>query len=301
MKDFTSFLQKSDKPLLVVLGPTASGKTALSLQLAQRHNGEIISADSRQLYKGMEISTDSLKPEEQEKIPHHLLGIADPDQTITLAEYRNLATQKINEIHERKKLPILVGGTGLYLSAIIENYDVPRIPADPKLRAKLEAKSQKEGPGALHKELQKLDPLSAERIHPNNIRYVIRAIEIAKKSGRAKSDRKEKSLFGSYLVGIDWPRDQLYERVNQRVDQQIERGLLEEVRALLDRGYDENLPSMSSLGVKEIIPYIKGEATLEECVETLKKNTRNYAKRQLTWFRRYNNVHWLKPSGLEKI
>ncbi|MFA5820980.1 MAG: tRNA (adenosine(37)-N6)-dimethylallyltransferase MiaA [Candidatus Gracilibacteria bacterium] len=273
-------------PLLVILGPTASGKTALSLKLAHERDGEIISADSRQLYKGMEVSTDTLPWDKQEGIPHHLLGITTPDKPLTLAEYKDLATQKIAEIHSRNKLPILVGGTGLYISAITEGYDVPRIPPDPKLRAKLE----KHTPAYLYKKLQKLDPDTAKKIHPNNLRYVIRALEINLSGHGRKADTKQPSTYEVEMISIKWPREKLYERINHRVDQQIENGLVQEVKTLLAKGYDENLPAMSSIGVKEIIPYLKGNLNLKDCVETLKKNTRNYAKRQMTWFRRYDNV-----------
>lgn len=297
-----SFLETAKKPLLVVLGPTASGKTALSLKLAHLFNGEIISTDSRQIYRQMDISTDAIQKDQQEGITHHLVNIVNPDKTLTLAEYRDLATQEIQKIYERKNLPILVGGTGLYISAIIENYEVPHIPPDLKLRKKLYKEAKTKGVEFIYKKLQKLDPEAAEKIHPNNLRYVIRAIEINLSSNKNKIDKKsEKSPFDLFLIGINWPREELYERIEQRIDNQLKRGLINEVKQLVRQGYSLDLPSMSSLGIKEIIPYIKGKISLQECIATLKLNTRHYAKRQMTWFRRYDNVNWLTPEDLKKI
>lgn len=297
-KELTTFLATAQNPLIVVLGPTASGKTALSLKIAQLINGEIISTDSRQIYRQMDIGTDSLSPQEQEGIPHHLLGIAEPDHTLTLAEYHDLAQEKIAEIREREDIPMLVGGTGLYISSIIDAYEMPRIPPDSGLRQELEEKVKQHGKESIHEDLKKLDPEAAARIHANNTRYVIRAIEVAKASKKGKPAGKTAVAFDVFMVGISWPREKLYERVELRVNKQIERGLVQEVKELLAKGYDENLPSMSSLGVKEIIPYLKGEMSLKECIDILKRNTRRYAKRQMTWFRRYDNIHWLTPGEL---
>lgn len=293
-KELKIFLKTAQNPLVVVLGPTASGKTALSLEIAHLIKGEIISTDSRQMYKGMEIGTDSISKEEQDGIPHHMLGIVKPDKEFSLAEYRDEALKKIEEIKKRDHIPMLVGGTGLYISSIIEGYDVPRIAPDKKLREKLYAQAEKHGAEYLHAKLAKLDSASAEKIHPNNVRYVVRAIEINLASGKNKTDKKKrKSPFDVFMVGLEWPRGELYERIDMRVERQLERGLINEVKKLLKK-YDENLPAMSSLGLKEIIPYIRGEKSLDECVEILKKNTRNYAKRQLTWFRRYKNINWIQ-------
>lgn len=303
-KDLTSFIKKAKNPLVVILGPTASGKTALSLKIAHQINGEIISTDSRQLYKGMDISTDSLLPEQREGIKHHMLGISPPDETVSLAEYKVKAIETIQKLYKEGKVPMLVGGTGLYISAIIENYQVPRIPPNMKLRETLEKEAQEKGVIFLHNKLKKLDEKAAERIHANNLRYVIRAIEVAK-AEKEKSfcppTQKPDFNFETLMIGINWPREELYQRVNNRVDSQIKRGLVEEVKKLLESGYNEDLPSMSSLGVKEIIPYLRGKMDLEQCVEILKQNTRHYAKRQMTWFRRYDNVSWLTPKQLEKF
>ena len=289
-----TFLKNSTNPLIVILGPTASGKTDLSLNIAKEVNGEIISTDSRQIYREMRISTDVLLNEDRRGIPHHLIEIAKPDEELTMTEYRDLALAKIEEIKQKNHIPILVGGTGLYISSIIDNYKMPAIPPDKKLRKKLEEEAKRKGKEFVYAKLVKLDPEAAKSIHQNNLRYVIRAIE---KANAPKSSKGEK-IFDTYLVGIEWPRDQLYERVNLRVDLQLKRGLVNEVKDLLKKGYDENLPSMSSLGVKELIPYIRGEQTLEECIKILKQNPRHYAKRQMTWFRKYDNVHWLNPKDL---
>ena len=289
-----SFLKTAQNPLVVILGPTASGKTAISLKIAHEIDGEIISADSRQIYRGLEIGSDVLPEEEREGIPHHMIGTVDPGHAYSLAEYKDDATAIIAQIRKRGHIPMLVGGTGLYISALTEDYDVPRVPPDTALRKKLQKEAAQKGPEHLHQKLAKLDPESAAQIHPNNLRYVVRALEINLKTGKPKQDTKaKKTKPGVFMIGIDWPREELYERINKRVDEQDARGLIDEVTALLDKGYDEDLPAMTSLGVKEIIPYIRSEQTLEECKETLKKNTRNYAKRQGTWFRRYGNINWM--------
>lgn len=302
-RSIATFLHSAKNPLIVVLGPTASGKTALSLKIAKiiqndHSKVEIISTDSRQLYKGMKIATDVLPKKDQQNIPHHLIGITNPDKPITLAEYKDLALQKIQEIRDRKHIPMLVGGTGLYISAIVENYAMPRIAPNEKLRKKLEQQAKKYGPKYIYKKLQKLDHQAAKKIHPNNIRYVIRALEINLTGGQKKSSKKQKSPFDVFMVGINWPRAELYKRINQRVDLQLKKGLVKEVKKLLGKKYHTNLPAMSSLGIKEIIPYLKGKTPLADCTEILKMNTRRYAKRQMTWFRRYANVHWLKPEDL---
>ncbi|OGJ42354.1 tRNA (adenosine(37)-N6)-dimethylallyltransferase MiaA [Candidatus Peregrinibacteria bacterium RIFCSPLOWO2_01_FULL_39_12] len=296
-----SFLKSAKKPLIVILGPTASGKTALSLKIAHKFNGEIISTDSRQIYKGMEISTDIVKPEDQKEIPHHFLGITTPDKVLTMSEYAKLALDEIKKIYKRKHIPMLVGGTGLYISAITQAYKVPKVPPNLKLRNRLEKEAKLKGNEFVHKKLKKLDPKAAAAIHPNNLRYVIRAIEINLATGKNKPNLKNKPEFDTLFIGINWPREKLYGRINLRVDNQIKKGLVEEVKVLLKKKYKKNLPAMTSLGVKEMIPYIKGKSPLENCIETLKMNTRRYAKRQMTWFKRYDNVAWILPEELEKL
>ncbi len=297
LKDLKSFLKTTKNPLIVILGPTASGKTAISLKIAKEIDGEIISTDSRQIYRGLEIGSDALPKDQQEGIPHHMMGIVDPDREYSLAEYKDEAEKIITEIRKRDHIPMLVGGTGLYISALTENYDVPRVPPDKKLREELYKEAEEKGGEALHARLAELDPEAANAIHPNNLRYVVRALEINLKTGKPKQDTKTSEPNPDvFMIGIERPREEIYERINERVDTQDQRGLIDEVTKLLDKGYDENLPSMTSLGVKEIIPFIRGEQTLEECKETLKQNTRNYAKRQGTWFRRYPQIHWYNTS-----
>lgn len=289
-KEVVEFLKGAEKPLLVVLGPTASGKTKLSIELAKMFDGEIISADSRQLYKKMRISTDALDVSRQEGIPHHMMEFLEPNEEFTMAEYKQKAIHIINTILRKKKIPILVGGTGLYISAIVENYEIPQIPPNFELRNDLQMEAKKHGTMAIYKKLQEIDPVAAEKIDPNNLRYIIRAIEI-NMTGQNKVDVKKKPLFDHFFIGIEWPKEILYERIEKRVDEQIKNGLIEEVSKLMEKGYDENLPAISALGVKELMPYLRGEILLEEAVDQIKKNTRNYAKRQMTWFRRYKDIH----------
>lgn len=300
LKEVKKFVESHKKPLIVVLGPTASGKTDLSLKIAHAINGEIISTDSRQLYKGLEIGSDIISEDKREGVPHHMLGISEPKNTITLAEYQDMAIEKIKEIFKRKHVPMLVGGTGLYISAITQGYQLPRMEPDLKLRARLFKQAEKYGNNYIYEKLKKLDPSAAKRIHPNNIVYVVRAIEINAIKKENKKDKKVNPKYDVFMVGIEWPREKLYERIGLRVENQLKRGLVNEVKNLLEKGYNEPLPAISSLGAKEIIPYINGKSSLEACVELLKKNTRNYAKRQMTWFRRYKNIKWLKPEDLNK-
>ena len=291
-------LQKS--PLIALAGPTASGKTALSIEIAKAFKGEIISADSRQIYKQMDIGTAKITPAEQQGIPHYLLDVVDPSEEFSLADYKRLAMKIIQEILRRKHVPIVCGGTGLYLNTILENYQIPQVPPQYDLRQKFAQYYEEHGPLALHKLLQERDPEAAARIHPHNVRYVIRALEINIAGNQKKQDQKGEPLFHTFTIGIDWPRELLYERINHRLDEQLEKGLLNEVKTLLMRGYNEKLPSMSSLGYLELIAYLKGECSLEEAAENIKKNTRNYAKRQLTWFRRYKDMYWINGPELEK-
>lgn len=286
--------------MIVLLGPTASGKTDLSLKLAKEFDCEIISTDSRQIYKGLEIGSDILPENKRKKISHHLLQITTPDKPLTLAEYTEVALEKIRDIHERKKVPMLVGGTGLYISAIIEGYKVPKVPPNMALREKLHKQAAEKGNEYIHKQLAKLDPKAAKKIHPNNLRYVIRAIEIIKATKKKKSPLKKEPKYKIFMLGIDRPRTELYKRIEKRVDKQLKNGLLKEVKALLKKKYPLTLPAMSSLGVKELIPHILDKEPLDKCVEILKRNTRRYAKRQMTWFRKYININWLHAKDIDQ-
>ncbi|MEK7171416.1 MAG: tRNA (adenosine(37)-N6)-dimethylallyltransferase MiaA [Patescibacteria group bacterium] len=294
-KRIADFLEKcrdnGEKPLLVLLGPTASGKTALSLKIAHEFNCEIISADSRQVYKYMDIGTDKIPAEKRGGIPHYLIDVADPRERFTVADFKRLAEDKIEEILSRGGLPFIVGGTGLYIDVLTKNFSLP--PENKILRAELEQELKEKGAEALHEKLKKLDPKNAEKIHPNNARYVIRAIEIFTATNAPKNDKRAESKYEVLQFGLNWPKEKLFERIEMRVDEQLRRGLIEETKRLLEMGYDKALPSMSSLGYKEIIKYLDGELTLETVAELLKKNTRNYAKKQITWFKRDKNILWL--------
>jgi tRNA dimethylallyltransferase len=292
-KFLTDSKNKNLPPVLVILGATASGKTDLSIKIAKKYNGEVISTDSRQIYKYMDIATAKITKEEMQGVPHYMLDIVEPDEVFTLAEFVDMAREYIKDIHRRKKLPILIGGTGLYIRAICENYDIPRIEPNESLRKELQKQALEKGNESIYKILQNLDPESAAKIHPNNLRYVIRAIEIAK-AGKKKSEiHLNPPLYNILKFGIYWPREKLYERINKRAAKQVENGLIEETKKLLEKGYDTSLPSMTSLGYPEMITYIKGEKSLEEALKLLQKNTRNYAKRQITWFRKESGVIWL--------
>jgi tRNA dimethylallyltransferase len=294
IENFLQCAAVGNKPaLIVVLGPTASGKSSLCMKIAHAFNGEVINADSRQIYKEMNIGTAKPRIHEQEGIRHHLYDIIYPDSEFTVADYKRLALKTIEDIHRRKCLPILCGGTGLYISAVIENYQLPAIPPQLHLREKYDKILHEQGSEALHKLLAEKDPATANQIHPNNSRYVIRALEINEIGGINKQDRRGENIFNTFLIGIEWPRDILYERINARTEEQIADGLVNEVKTLLIKGYSEKLPSMSSLGYPEIIAYIKGEIALPEAMAMMQQNVRNYAKRQMTWLRRYRDIHWI--------
>jgi tRNA dimethylallyltransferase len=295
------FLEESstlgEKAVLVVCGPTASGKTALSLELAEAFNGEIISADSAQVYRGMDIGTAKVTAEEQARAPHHLIDVRNPDESFTMADFRREGTAAIEDILARGKLPILCGGTGLYLDSIVDNYQMPVAPPIPELRAKLEEEALQFGVEFVHEKLAALDPEKARLIHPNNLRYVVRAIEVFEHTKGLVVGGKGKPAYRVFKIGIDWPREVLYDRINRRVEVQIQEGLLTEIKGLLDRGFLPELQSMQALGYKELVPYVLGEKPLSECLDTLKQSTRNYAKRQLTWFRKDKDINWINHAS----
>lgn len=294
-----SFLIETKKrqqtPLIAIIGPTASGKTGLGIAIARKFNCEIISADSRQIYKEMTIATAKPTPREQKQAKHYLIDFVSPDREYNLSQFKKDAQEKIEQIHQSGKVPILVGGTGLYVSAVTENYELPESSPDPKLRRKYENLAKKKGKEAVHKELQKTAPEAAAGIHPNNLRYVIRALETA---NQKKS--KGQPLYETLFLYIDWPREELYRRIEGRIDIQMEEGMQKETKRLLEK-YDKDLPSMSSLGYKEIGGYLRGEMSQEEAVELFKKNTRNYAKRQITWFRKFPKVYSIPGEKLTEV
>ncbi|MFA5792443.1 MAG: tRNA (adenosine(37)-N6)-dimethylallyltransferase MiaA [Candidatus Gracilibacteria bacterium] len=304
-RQLTLFLKEikntDEKPLIVVCGPTASGKTALSLLLAKDFDGEIISADSAQVYKKMDIGTDKVSVADRQKIKHHLIDVHEIDEQFTMADFKREATQAIKEIFSKGKIPIICGGTGLYISSVVDNYDLPIAPPNLIIRKELEDEYEKNGINNLYKKLQDLDPITASKIHPNNARYVMRALEIVLQTKEPIQRNKAKPIYNVFKVGIAWPREVLYERINKRVDEQIDRGLLNELKTLLIEGYDPNSHAFSALGYKEYFPYLRGEKSLEECKESLKQNSRNYAKRQMTWFRKEEDIYWLSPEEFYEL
>ncbi|MEX2461334.1 MAG: tRNA (adenosine(37)-N6)-dimethylallyltransferase MiaA [Paenibacillaceae bacterium] len=287
-----------EKPrLLVLVGPTAVGKTKLSLELARIYGCEIISGDSMQVYRGMDIGTAKISLEEQEGIPHHLIDIIEPDEAFSAAAFQQNVKQLIQEIHERGKLPFIVGGTGLYIESLCYQFQFSEANADEAFRLEQAAFLKAFGEQALHDKLRAVDPISADRLHPNNTRRVIRALEILHLTGTTLSaqleDQQQQSPYDLCIIGLTMDRALLYKRIEQRIDQMLERGLVAEVRQLLDKGYTADYVSMQGLGYKEIIRYLQGEYPLEEAITLLKRDTRHYAKRQLSWFRHMKDIHWV--------
>ncbi|MDN4092340.1 tRNA (adenosine(37)-N6)-dimethylallyltransferase MiaA [Brevibacillus agri] len=298
-------LQQREK-LVVIIGPTAVGKTQLSLDLAQQFNGEIISGDSMQVYRGMDIGTAKAEPAELALVPHHLIDIKNPDEEYSVALFQESATRLITEINQRERLPFIVGGTGLYIESVTHRFQFSQAAQDPELRERLQRLADAEGVEALHARLADVDPITAQRLHPNDVKRVIRALEIYESTGYKMSDfqlRAQHSPYDLVMIGLTMERAVLYERINRRVELMIEEGLVEEVRGLLDKGYDASMVSMQGLGYKELIPYLYGEITLEKAINDIQQRTRHFAKRQLSWFRRIPEVQWFDmtdPAGQAK-
>jgi tRNA dimethylallyltransferase len=271
--------------LVILLGPTASGKTAWGIALAKRFNGEIISADSRQVYRGMDIGTAK-----DTSFPQHLIDIIDPNTTMSVAEYKALAVQKIHDIASQDKVPFLVGGTAQYLYALVDNWDIPEVPPQKDIRTVLEAKSL----AVLQAELQKKDPDALLFLDPKNKRRLVRALEVIAATGQPFSKQRKKSppLFDMLLLGIDVPREELNRRIDTRVDDMIRQGLVDEVRQLAAR-YGWDAPGMNGIGYRQFKEYTEGKEILAEAIFRLKHDTRDVAKRQMTWFRKDKNIHWL--------
>lgn len=283
------------KPILVLTGPTAVGKTETSIQLAKRCGGEIISADSMQVYRGMDIGTAKIRPEERQEIPHYMIDEWEPDEEFNVFIFQRRVKEYIDDIHNRGKLPILVGGTGFYIQAVLYDIDFTENQGDDSYRSELSRMAQKQGGQYLHNMLQEIDPESAESIHHNNIKRVIRALEYyhftgEKFSSHNEQQRHKESPYLFLYVVLTLDRELLYERINVRVDDMMRQGLVSEVSALLEKGYKRNLVSMQGLGYKEIASALQGEITMEEAVRQLKSGTRHFAKRQMTWFRREKEV-----------
>ncbi len=275
-------------PLIAVVGPTAVGKTAYAIRLAEQLDGEIVSADSRQVYRKMPIGTAQPSPAELAALPHHLIGFLDPADDFSLGMYQQLATAAIADITRRGKLPLLVGGTGQYLAAVLEGWQVPEVAPQPTLRAALEAEAAQYGAEVLHARLAAIDPVAASRIAATNVRRVIRALEVYEVTGEPISAQQRRSP-PPYAIETRWlarPRDELYGRIDARVDAMMREGLLAEVRALVEAGYGWQLSAMSSLGYIQFRPFFEHEASLESCIERLKFDTHAFARRQDAWFRR---------------
>jgi tRNA dimethylallyltransferase len=272
--------------LVAIVGPTAVGKSALAIRLAQAFDGEIVSADSRQVYRCMDIGTAKPSPEERALVPHHLIDIVDPDQDFTLALYQDMASSAIEDIQRRGRLALLVGGSGLYVKSIVEGLSIPPVAPDAELRRSLEQKAIREGHTSLHNELKAIDPMAAAGIDPRNVRRVIRAMEVYHVTGNQfSSQRQSTPSFDSLMVGLTTARDDLYGKIDSRVDSMIERGLVGEVAGLLERGYSLDLPAMSGMGYKQIGQYINSEMGLEEAVQRIKYDTHRFARHQYAWFR----------------
>lgn len=285
-------------PLIVILGPTAVGKTSLSLDLAARFDGEIVGADSRQIYRGMDIGTAKPSAEEQAQVPHHLVDIQPPDKQMALATYQRMAFSVIDGIHLRGRVPFLVGGSALYLQAVIEGLQIPEVAPNPALRAELEKFAQDNGRKALHTHLRASDPEAAARIHPNNLRRVIRALEIVHATGRRKSELEAAAPppYRILKIGLGLPRPLLHERINRRVHDMVEAGLVEEMESLLAAGFSPDLPALSSLGYQEIAAHLRGELSLQAAVERIRIETHRFVRHQYTWFRRIPDIHWFDVS-----
>lgn len=291
-------MKELKKPLIVLTGPTAAGKTELSIALAKKLNGAIISADSMQVYKYMNIGSAKIRPEEMQGVRHYLVDVLDPREEFHVARFQQMAKEALEEIYRNGQLPIVVGGTGFYIQALLKDIDFDESSGELPCRKELEETARREGGAVLYERLKQVDPESAEEIHPNNVKRVIRALEFYQETGQPISlhnrEQKEKQppyTYAYFVLNDD--RARLYERIDRRVDRMVEQGLVEEVRWLKEHGYDRSLVSMQGLGYKELFPYLDGTCSLEEAVEIIKRDTRHFAKRQITWFKREPDVIWL--------
>ena len=284
--------------VVAIVGPTASGKTALSIKLAKKYNGEIINGDSMQVYRGLDIGTAKITEEEMEGVPHHLLSFKEPTEAFSVADYQRLVRTKIAEIRAREKLPIIVGGSGLYVQAVLYDFQFTEEQVDEVARKAYYEELEKLGPEAMHEKLKKLDPQTAESIHPNNTRRVIRALEMIELSGVSKASEAQKRgeipLYNHVVLGLgqNMSREELYDRINHRVDVMMDNGLLEEVKGLWQQNI-RGVQSIQAIGYKELYDYLDGKCSLDEALESLKQNSRRYAKRQLTYFRNKMEIYFI--------
>ena len=288
--------------MIVVAGPTASGKTGLAIDIANYTGGEIVSADSMQIYKYMDIGSAKPTKEERAAAVHHMIDFLEPDAEYSVADYTRDAHKVIADITVRGKIPIMCGGTGLYINSVVNDVTFGEMETDYKLREELRKTAEEKGGEYLIEMLREFDPISAERLHPNNLKRVIRAIEFYKLTGVPISEhqeetKKQKSRYNPLMICIEWDREVLYDRINRRVDIMLENGLIDEVKRLRDMGYTRDLNSMQGIGYKEVMDYLDGKYTLDETVEIIKQSSRRYAKRQMTWFRRDEQIYYVKSDN----
>lgn len=288
--------------IIIIVGPTGSGKTGFAINLARQFNGEIVGADAMQIYRCMDIGTAKPTPAEQAAVPHHMVDMVNPDQDFNAADYMNLATEAIHRIISRERSVFVVGGTGFYIKALIHGL-FEEGPSDPAVRRRLRQQAVSEGTEVLHRHLQKIDSAAAGRIHPNDTYRIIRALEVFEVTGAPvtvfhQRHRFREQRFNTLEIGLSWPRTVLYERINRRVDRMMAQGFLDEVQRLMDKGYGSDLKSMQSLGYRHLTAVIRGDLRLAEAVTTLKRDHRRYAKRQLTWFKAAESVTWIAPDRL---
>ena len=289
-------------PLIVVAGPTASGKTGLAIDIANYVGGEIVSADSMQIYKYMNIGSAKPTQKERAKAVHHMIDFLEPDAEFSVADYTEMAHKVIADIYERGKIPIMAGGTGLYINSVVNDVTFGEMDTDYELRESLRKTAEEKGSEYLLHMLSEFDEVSAKRLHPNNLRRIIRAIEFYKITGKPISEHQEEtkkteSRYNPLMLCVNWDREELYDRINRRVDMMMDEGLLDEVKRLMDMGYTKDLNSMQGIGYKEVMDYFDGKASLEETVEIIKQSSRRYAKRQLTWFRRDERIHYVSSEN----
>ena len=292
------------KTIVILTGPTAVGKTALSIHLAQAIGGEIISADSMQVYKGMDIGSAKIRPEEMQGVPHYLIDELEPDEEFHVVRFQQMAKKYLQQIYDHGHIPIVVGGTGFYIQALLYDIDFTENKSDTSYRQQLEALAEEKGAEHLHQMLAKVDPKSAEDIHANNVKRVIRALEFYQETGTRISEhneqeRQKESPYNFAYFVLNDERKKLYQRIDQRIDQMLEEGLIQEVTALKEKGYTRDMVAMQGLGYKEILDYLAGDISLEEAIYRIKRDTRHFAKRQITWFKRERDVTWIPKEAFD--
>ena len=298
-------LSQQKPKLIIICGPTGIGKTAMAIEIAEAFKVEIIGADSMQIHRHMDIGTAKPTADEQALIPHHMIDIIDPDTPFDAVRFADLARSAAAELHDRGMIPLVVGGTGLYIKALL--YGIYQSdPADPKIRARLKRETDEHGTKILYQRLLQCDPISAHKLHPNDTYRILRALETFEATGKPISDYQNTHAFAepfyeALKIGLSMDRSLLYERINERVDAMMAAGFVEEVKNLLDAGYTKDLKSMQSIGYRHIVDYLEGRTTLEECVRTLKRDHRRYAKRQLTWFGADDAITWREPGQIDEI